>query len=63
MATKVDPITLDIIENALKNARFEMDTASLRLVGLGLETQSLEVMSTDIGPDPDGLDRTLPGRV
>src|SRR5579871_6902687 len=25
MSVKVDPITLDIIENALKNARFEMD--------------------------------------
>ena len=24
-ASHVDPVTLDIIENALKNARFEMD--------------------------------------
>ena len=24
-ATKIDPVTLDLIENALKNARFEMD--------------------------------------
>jgi len=24
--------------------------------------QNLEIMSKDIGPDPDGLDRTLPGR-
>jgi N-methylhydantoinase B len=31
MATKVDPITLDIIENALKNARFEMDGVVVRI--------------------------------
>ncbi len=30
-ATKVDPITLDIIENALKNARFEMDEVVRRI--------------------------------
>ena len=24
-ATTIDPVTLDLIENALKNARFEMD--------------------------------------
>ena len=29
--TKVDPITLDIIENALKNARFEMDGVVVRI--------------------------------
>ena len=27
---EVDPITLDIIENALKNARYEMDTVLFR---------------------------------
>lgn len=31
MATKVDPITLDIIENALKNARSEMDGVVVRI--------------------------------
>ncbi len=31
MSTKVDPITLDIIENALKNARFEMDGVVVRI--------------------------------
>jgi N-methylhydantoinase B len=31
MAEKVDPITLDIIENALKNARFEMDGVVVRI--------------------------------
>lgn len=31
MAAKVDPITLDIIENALKNARFEMDGVVVRI--------------------------------
>ena len=31
MASKVDPITLDIIENALKNARFEMDGVVCRI--------------------------------
>lgn len=29
--TEVDPITLDIIENALKNARFEMDNVVVRI--------------------------------
>lgn len=29
--TKVDPITLDIIENALKNARYEMDGVVVRI--------------------------------
>ncbi len=28
---EVDPITLDIIENALKNARFEMDNVVVRI--------------------------------
>jgi hypothetical protein len=28
---QVDPITLDIIENALKNARFEMDNVVVRI--------------------------------
>ena len=31
MSVKVDPITLDIIENALKNARFEMDGVVVRI--------------------------------
>jgi len=31
MAANVDPITLDIIENALKNARFEMDGVVVRI--------------------------------
>ena len=31
MAAKVDPITLDIVENALKNARFEMDGVVVRI--------------------------------
>jgi N-methylhydantoinase B/oxoprolinase/acetone carboxylase alpha subunit len=31
MAETVDPITLDIIENALKNARFEMDGIVCRI--------------------------------
>jgi N-methylhydantoinase B len=31
MAVTVDPITLDIIENALKNARFEMDGVVVRI--------------------------------
>ncbi len=31
MAVAVDPITLDIIENALKNARFEMDGVVVRV--------------------------------
>ena len=31
MPVKVDPITLDIIENALKNARFEMDGVVVRI--------------------------------
>ncbi|KKC31431.1 hydantoinase B/oxoprolinase family protein [Devosia psychrophila] len=30
-STKVDPITLDIIENALKNARYEMDGVVVRI--------------------------------
>ena len=31
MAAKVDPITLDIIENALKNARSDMDGVVVRI--------------------------------
>ena len=34
MSVKVDPITLDIIENALKNARFEMDGVVVRDLAL-----------------------------
>ena len=29
--TAIDPITLDMIENALKNARFEMDGVVVRI--------------------------------
>ncbi|MCP3904113.1 MAG: hypothetical protein GY715_10815 [Planctomycetes bacterium] len=39
--------------------RFHLALAELRMVGLS--GQSLETMSTDIGPDPAGLDRTRPG--
>lgn len=31
MTTKIDPITLDLIENALLNARFEMDSVVVRV--------------------------------
>jgi len=43
------------------NARYDLALAELRMIGLG-QGQSLEVMSADIGPDPSGLDRDLPGR-
>ncbi|MHC4414878.1 MAG: right-handed parallel beta-helix repeat-containing protein [Planctomycetota bacterium] len=43
------------------NASFDLAQAELRTVGLGDVAQSLEIMSKDIGPDPAGLDRTLPG--
>ncbi|MBI4601997.1 MAG: VCBS repeat-containing protein, partial [Planctomycetes bacterium] len=47
---------------AIDNAsRFDMAFAELRLAPSGGETRTLEVMSTDIGPDPAGLDRSLPG--
>jgi hypothetical protein len=42
------------------NTRYDMSLATLQLEGGGPE-QTLEVMSTDIGADPSGLDRTLPG--
>ncbi len=42
------------------NTRYDMSLATLQLEGTGPE-QTLEVMSTDIGPDPLGLDRTLAG--
>jgi hypothetical protein len=41
------------------NRHYHMAQAELRLVGLS--NQTLELMSTDIGPDEAGLDRTLPG--
>jgi hypothetical protein len=41
------------------NTRFDLASAELRMNGAG--AQSLELMSIDIGPDSDGLDRTLPG--
>ena len=31
MAAKIDTIALDIVENALKNARFEMDGVVVRI--------------------------------
>ena len=40
------------------NPNYHMVQAQLRMAG---SVQALEIMSTDIGPDPDGLDRTLPG--
>jgi hypothetical protein len=40
------------------NQHYHMARAELRMVGSG---QTLELMSTDIGPDEAGLDRTLPG--
>ncbi len=43
------------------NANYDMVQAELRMIGLGGVPQSLEVMSQDIGPDPAGLDRTVPG--
>jgi hypothetical protein len=42
------------------NTRFDMSLATLQLEGTSTE-QTLEVMSTDIGPDEAGLDRTLAG--
>ncbi len=39
--------------------RYDLAQAELRMIGLA--TQTLEVMSHDIGADADGLDRTLPG--
>ncbi|MFA6044264.1 MAG: FG-GAP repeat protein, partial [Phycisphaerales bacterium] len=42
------------------NTRFDLSLATLQLEGSGLE-QTLEVMSTDIGPSPAGLDRAQPG--
>jgi hypothetical protein len=42
------------------NTRYDMSLATLQLEGTGTE-QMLEVMSTDIGADAAGLDRTLAG--
>ena len=42
------------------NDRYHMAQAQLRMVGLA-GSQALEVMSQDIGPVPEGLDRTQPG--
>ncbi|MBS0196230.1 MAG: hypothetical protein JSR77_05680 [Planctomycetes bacterium] len=42
------------------NERFDMRQATLKLNGSGAE-QKLEVMSTDLGATPLGLDPTLPG--
>lgn len=43
------------------NTRFDMADATLQMVGLEGTTQRLEMMSLDIGDDPLGLDRTIPG--
>jgi hypothetical protein len=42
------------------NTRYDLSVATLQLEGSGA-TQTLEVMSTDIGPVSAGLDRTLAG--
>jgi hypothetical protein len=43
------------------NTRFDMATSEVRMVGLEGTSQTFERMSTDIGADPDGLDRTIAG--
>ena len=48
-------------DNAVNDSsRFDMVQTELALVGVG-QAQMVEVMSTDIGADPAGLDRTKPG--
>ena len=48
-------------DNAVNDSsRFDMVQAELAFVGTG-QTQTVEVMSTDIGADPIGLDRRRPG--
>ncbi len=42
------------------NTRYDMSVATLRLEGAGVE-QRLEVMSADIGANPQGLDRGVSG--
>ncbi len=42
------------------NARFDLSIATLQLEGTAAE-QTLEVMSTDIGPDASGFDRNIAG--
>ena len=42
------------------NTRFDLSLATLSLDGTGIE-QTLEVMSTDIGADASGLDRSMAG--
>ena len=42
------------------NTRFDLSLATLQMEGSG-SIQTLEAMSTDIGPDASGLDRTLAG--
>ncbi len=41
--------------------QYDMAQATLQLVGLGESNQFLELMSEDIGADPNGLDRTQAG--
>jgi hypothetical protein len=43
------------------NTNYDMALATLRMDGLAGSHQALELMSEDIGPDPEGLDRTWPG--
>lgn len=42
-------------------ARYNMETADLRMVGLAGSSQSLETMSSDIGCNSAGLDSSMPG--
>ena len=41
------------------NTRFDMAQASIQMIGDSRTTQTLELMSRDIGPDAMGLDRTI----
>lgn len=43
------------------NDNYDMSMATLQMVGLAGTSQTFEVMSTDIGPSPAGLDRHQPG--
>ena len=45
------------------NARFDMVTSEVRMVGLAGGAQTLEVLSVDVGPSPDGLDRSVAGHL
>ncbi|MCH8242526.1 MAG: hypothetical protein IH897_07940, partial [Planctomycetes bacterium] len=43
------------------NQRYDMATAKLSISPSSSEVKTFELMSTDIGADPSGLDRSLPG--